>query len=326
MVTISVVMPVYNTNVPMLRRAVESILNQTFQDFELLIIDDGSTNDCAAYLDALNDPRVRILRNETNLGITKSLNIGFRAAQGKYIARMDSDDVSLPDRFEKQFAFMEQHPDVIVCGSKTGKNGKEPPVFPQAMESMEEYRVKMLFRNPGPVHPTAFFRREKLVQHKIEYNEQLIYAQDYDMWMRIIQYGNVCVLPEALLYRIMHSDQISNKHREQQIRCDKITQKKLLEQLLDHVTEEEVDLHYFHSTGYYPEVTMTPRVNQWYRRLLAANRRKKIYNQSILEKQVKSIKKALVYHTVKPNASRLQRNLVYLRYMPIETIKKKFRK
>lgn len=88
MVTISVVMPTYNTDVPILREAVDSILAQTFRDFEFLIIDDCSTNESVEYLNTLTDPRIRIIRNETNMGITKSLNIGFREAKGKYIARM----------------------------------------------------------------------------------------------------------------------------------------------------------------------------------------------------------------------------------------------
>ena len=105
---ISVVLPTYNTSVSFLREAVDSILAQTFQDFELIVIDDGSTNEAPAYLDSLTDPRIRLIRNERNLGITKSLNRGFRASRGKYIARMDGDDVSVPDRLEKQFLFIIQ--------------------------------------------------------------------------------------------------------------------------------------------------------------------------------------------------------------------------
>lgn len=115
---ISVVMPTYNTEVSILKEAVDSILNQTFGDFEFIIIDDGSTNNSVEYLKSLQDQRVKIIRNDTNIGITKSLNIGLRAAKGKYIARMDSDDIAFPDRFEIQYAFMESHPDVFVCGAK----------------------------------------------------------------------------------------------------------------------------------------------------------------------------------------------------------------
>ena len=117
-VPISVVMATYNTPTPFLKTAVESVLNQTFTAFEFIIVDDASTNESVDYLKGLTDERVRIVRNSSNLGITKSLNIGLREARGKYIARMDADDISLPQRFEKQYLFMEANPDAIICGSK----------------------------------------------------------------------------------------------------------------------------------------------------------------------------------------------------------------
>ncbi len=157
MAVISVVMPVYNTPVPYLKEAVGSILGQTFRDFELIIVDDGSENETEEYLRTLSDPRIRLIRNETNRGITRSLNIGFAAARGKYIARMDGDDISFPERFEKQFAFMESHPDVFVCGADSVNLGDEPRPVSTVMEDMESYRVRMLFAYPGPTHPTAFF-------------------------------------------------------------------------------------------------------------------------------------------------------------------------
>ena len=116
-VKVSVVMPTYNTAVPVLKAAVDSILNQSFRDFEFIIVDDHSTDGSEAYLSSLSDPRIRLLRNMEQLGVTKSLNVGLRAAKGRYIARMDSDDISLPERFEKQVAFMESHPDAIACGT-----------------------------------------------------------------------------------------------------------------------------------------------------------------------------------------------------------------
>ena len=110
MIPISVVMPAYNTPVDILREAVESILNQSFSEYEFIIVDDDSTKtETISYLNSLEDTRIRIIRNEANVGATKSLNIGFKAAKGQYIARMDSDDISLPNRLEKQFVFMESH-------------------------------------------------------------------------------------------------------------------------------------------------------------------------------------------------------------------------
>ena len=298
MPTISVLMPVYNTPVPFLREAVQSILDQTFQDFEFLIVDDGSTGETRDYLNQLSDPRIRLLRNERNLGITKSLNIGLRAAQGRYIARMDGDDVSFPERFEKQLAFMQNNPDVVVCGSRLLTDTNKTTRLDVCSESREQYRVRMLFSNPGPAHSTAFIDREALHAHAIEYDERLVYAQDYGLWSSLIAYGRICILPEVLLFRRRTKDCITVKHRAKQIQCNKIVQKRLLSQLLGKVTDEEVDFHYYHSTGNFPDALFTLQAARWYKRLLDANRTRGIYDQKLLKAYIKSIKKALLRHTI----------------------------
>ena len=314
MVTISVVMPTYNTPIHFLKEAVESVLKQTYEDFEFIIINDGSTDKSKEYLDSLVDSRVRIIHNESNLGITKSLNIGLHAAQGKYIARMDADDISMPDRFEKQLVFMRNHPDAIVCGTETTFFFKQSTEIKGKLEDMNSYRVRMLFRNPGPAHPTAFFDREKLLEHQITYDEHLTFAQDYGMWVTVSQYGRVYIMPEVLLVRRLHPDQVSHKNREHQIRCDKMTQKKLLTQLLGDVTKEEVDMHYYCS-GFYHDAEITPQINAWYDRLIEANRHKRLYDQRKLKQEIKRIKKRLIYQTFSYDMSKADKAFLFFRYL-----------
>ena len=344
---ISVVMPTYNTQISILKEAVDSILNQTFSDFEFIIIDDGSANDTYEYLKSIPDKRIKIIKNDTNIGITKSLNIGFRAAKGKYIARMDSDDIAFPDRFEKQYAFMESHPDVFVCGSKAifFKDRALPDIKPAEqtkkqytfikkkdsrrkesteivnckVEDMESYRVRMIFTNPGPLHPTAFFNHEKLIQYHIEYNEDLVYAQDYDLWMRISSFGQICTLPEVLLYYRVHSGQISKEHRKKQIECDQMTQRKLLEQLLDNVSEEDLSFHYKHSSGYYSNAKISPRAIQWYGRILTANRERKIYDHKKLVQYIDRIKTSLTLQTFTQDMRKSEKVRLLFQYMPFST-------
>lgn len=313
---ISVVMPTYNTPVSFLQEAVESILNQTFPDFEFIIVDDGSTNESVEYLNNIRDQRVRIIRNPVNIGITKSLNIGFKAAKGKYIARMDSDDISLPERFEKQYDFMESHPDVFVCGTRTAILGQQPAAVSAAVEDMESYRIRMLFANPGPEHPTAFFHHEKLLRHHIEYDEKLIYAQDYGMWMTISQVGTVYVLPDMLLYRRMHSAQISSAHRQKQIICDQMTQKKLLEKLLDNVTDEELNLHYAIAADKKSKEVISNRTSAWLDCLLAENKQRHIYDQKKFRKRIIQIKKNLIYQTFSQDMTKTQKAKLFFRYLP----------
>ena len=281
MAVISVVMPVYNVSIPFLKEAIESIYNQTFRDFEFIIIDDGSDGETAAFLTALTDPRIKLLRNEENIGITKSLNIGFAAARGKYIARMDGDDYSYPDRFQKQFAFMESHPDVIVCGQQRYRRIKR--------FNMEEYKIEMLFLNPGPEHPSAFFNRNKLIQYKLKYNESLRYAQDYGLWYDILQCGKVYLMKDQLIDYRTSPNQISKSHKEEQTACDLITKKKMLLCLLDHVSEHELDLHYHYSKVAIRGLKNTPEVWTWYHTLIKANDQKRIYNRLKFRKYVYKI-------------------------------------
>ena len=242
MTPISVVM---HTPVPILKEAVDSILNQTFRDYEFIIIDDGSKGDTAVYLDALNDPRIKLLRNEMNIGITKSLNIGFRAARGKYIARMDGDDISLKERLEKQYAYMESHSDVALCGCSIEDFGAKSRQYFTKLNDPEEYSIKSLFYYPGPLHPSFFIRSETLKRYHISYNEELIYAQDYGLLVDISRCGGIIYnLPEVLLKRRYHEKRISVQHSETQKRCSMKTQEKLLYELLGNVTEEEMELHY----------------------------------------------------------------------------------
>lgn len=319
MVTISVVMPVYNTPISFLKEAVDSILNQTVQDFEFIIVDDGSANEIKEYLEGLTDPRIRIIRNETNIGITKSLNIGFKTAHGQYIARMDADDISFPKRFEKQLAFMESNPDVIVCGAKAANLGTGSSLTNVKMESMDSYRVRMLFANPGPTHSTAFFRRQKLNQYRIEYDESLVYAQDYSLWMTISKRGRICILPEVLLYYRVHPDQISKAHREKQIQCDKATQRKLLTELLGNITEEELNLHYTWSTGYFRNSIISHQADLWFDRIAKANQVTKEYDQKELEKRIIHIKKNLIEQTYTPDMPKYEKMFLLFEYLPFLT-------
>ena len=315
---ISVVAPVGVVPVSFLKEAVESVLNQTFRDFEFIIVDDGATEECRNYLESLTDERVRIIRNPENLGITKSLNIGFRAAQGKYIARMDADDVCMPERFQRQYDFMESHPSAIVCGTIVQEFGDSHwTTWWQIVPDMETYRVRMIFRNPGPYHPTAFFNRELLLRHNLFYDESLVYAQDYGLYAEIAKRGDVYILPEPLLYYRIHSRQTSKTRRETQIRCDQATQKKLLVELLERdVSDEELDLHYRYSTLYYDNMKINRDVSKWYRRLIKANNRALIYERIKFNHEVYYLLKRTVHLSVSPSMTLFQKTALFFRHLP----------
>ena len=309
-IRVSVIMSTYNTELSMLTEAVDSILRQTLRDFEFIIVDDGSTNGTDAYLKSIRDERVTILRNERNLGLTKSLNIALKLAKGTYIARMDADDVSFPTRLEAEYAYMEAHPNTVACGMNN------IPSRRNRADTMAYYRVKMLFMNPGPLHGSAMIRHETLLAHHILYDERLIHSQDYGLWKVLCQYGEIHLTEEPLIFRRKHAMQITVYNKAVQMACDRITQKSILTELLGSVTDSEVELHYYHSCGRCPDAVISPEIAGWYDRLIRANRERGIYDQKLLEQYIITLKKNLIRQTFTPDMPLSQKLRMIFRYLP----------
>ena len=157
---VSVVMPVYNTPEKELRQAIESILNQTYKEFEFIIIDDASTNNCLNIIKSYDTDKIVILQNKENLGIEKTLNKGIRKSKGKYIVRMDSDDISYPNRLEIQIKFLEEHPEYSFIGGRAdffNENG----IFRESKFAGEVKKQDFLLGTPF-IHPTMVFKKEIL--------------------------------------------------------------------------------------------------------------------------------------------------------------------
>lgn len=215
---ISVIMPVYNTE-KYLSEAIASILNQTYDNFEFIIIDDASTDRSLSIIRKfINiDSRIRLIRNETNLGISRSRNLGIAVAKGDYIAVMDSDDVSLPERFKKQILFLDCNPKVGVLGTnyliidELGNVTNHPKI------TQESSRVWWgLFFFNQIVHPSVMMRRSIFSDFNIRYEESLSSALDYDLWFQVIPHFEIRNLDERLhLYRL-HSQNISVVKQEEQ--------------------------------------------------------------------------------------------------------------
>ncbi len=244
-ILVSVLMSVYNTEEAWLRQAVESVLNQTMEALEFIIIDDRSSDGSLAVLReyAKKDPRVVLIENETNLGLTKSLNRGLDRARGKYIARMDADDISVPDRLEYQYAYMEDHPEVAVTGGYVFTGSDTPRFLTGCQADMEKTRIRMLFGNAGVAHPTAMIRRQFLLDHGITYNEKLRKSQDYGLWIDIMNKGGcIRTLPRILLRYRVHDGQISAQ-RGNQMQYARMATGSLLQALVPEYTPEELEFH-----------------------------------------------------------------------------------
>lgn len=206
-------MPVFNAG-QFLGLAIDSILNQTFTDFEFIIINDGSTDDSELIIQSYADKRIRYCSNPINLGIVETLNKGIDLAQGKYLARMDADDISLPERFEKQFRFMEDNPQIAVCGSQaflinaSGIKTEHTP-FPLSDKGIKS---QLLFYNTF-IHPTTFFKTEVIKKYK--YQADYHYAEDYYLLSQIAaRYPMANHAEQLLLYRVHELNTTSTKTKE----------------------------------------------------------------------------------------------------------------
>lgn len=317
MVPVSVLMPVYNTPAGFLAEAVESILNQTFGEFEFLIVDDCSTlKETTEYLNSLDDPRVKIIRNHENLGITKSLNIGIREAAGKYIARMDSDDISLPQRLEKQYAFMEAHPEVVVCGADAECFGDHKGIWHYNIHDQEMYRIRLLFENTGPLHPSVMYRREGLMKHHLFYDESLRYAQDYRMWVNISRLGAVAGLDEVLIRYRLHGGQVSQAKVEEQRRCDNLTMAVQLERLMDHVDMQTADRH----NTYVRDNKLTEDAYRWFKKLIEANDERGVYDKEKFRNYVAGMIEKKLYPTYGIDWKNLYSYRILFKYLPVSYV------
>jgi len=216
--TVSVVMPVYNGE-PYLREAVESILRQTCTDFEFIIIDDGSTDRTWEILSsyAENDARIALHRNQENLKLIRTLNKGLTMARGKYIARQDADDVSLPDRLAKQVAYLEHHQDVGLLGTDYYRlNSQGQRILRQPPPVHTKIRWHLLFGNIW-CHPSMMFRRE-LVDTNELFHPEYVHVEDYELWTRLVKRTRAATLSEALVIYREHDNSICAQNRPEQTR------------------------------------------------------------------------------------------------------------
>lgn len=238
---ISIVMPVYNEE-SYLKECIESVLNQSFVNFEFLIIDDGSQDKSSVIINEYMklDCRIKYYRKE-NTGITDTLNFGLSKAVGKYICRMDSDDIMHKTRLQKQFNFMEKNKYVQVLGSNAVLIDK----------FNKQIRIKRLPSNPGDIfcsmffedviiHPTSFFRKD-IFKNSQYYNANYKVSQDYELWTRIINETNFYNLKCNLIKYRIHSNNITSRRTKEQ-RCNSVKIKKAFyEKHINNISEKNIE-------------------------------------------------------------------------------------
>ncbi len=209
---VSVVLPVYNRETKVIK-TIKSILTQTYKNFELIIVDNASTDDTVKNIRELKDARIKLFINEENKGQTYSLNRGLDLAKGKYIARIDSDDIADKNRLLEQVSFMEKHSDYVLCGSWVqyiSENDEKGRII-KMCSSAEGFELMQSFAC-GMYHPAAMYRAETIRKYSIKYNPSYKMAEDYDFWDRITKYGKGMNIPKVLLFYRRDGENDSVKH------------------------------------------------------------------------------------------------------------------
>lgn len=218
--TVSVVMSFSNEPLQWLKLAVESILNQSFRDFEFIVVcDNPGFDEGISYIEEVAgyDSRVISIVNENNIGPTKSFNTAISIARGRYIARMDADDISLPERFGRQVEYLDAHPDISVCATDAHNIDEKGKITRKRRYRNKRNQALIVISN-FMAHPSVMFRSSLLEERNPLYNEEYIYSQDYELWQFLILKGHrFHTLEEPLLLYRKSRGQISCSHKRRQV-------------------------------------------------------------------------------------------------------------
>jgi glycosyltransferase involved in cell wall biosynthesis len=281
---VTVLMPVYNGE-KFIREAIESVLAQNYNDFEFLIINDGSTDNTLELIQSFKDERIRLIHNDRNIGLIKTLNRGIDLAMGKYIVRMDSDDICLPTRLRKQVSFMESNPEVGISGSwfqiyNTKKIIKHP---------IDHESIKVaLFQYCALGHPTVIMRKDLLLKFDLNYNEEYLHAEDYDLWSRCIHLFPLANLPEVLLYYRNHEEQVSNKFKSIKERTVSMIHLRQINSIGIKPSAEELEIHMKIMEFNY-DISVQKGVTIWLENLKQHNMKYKVYKENIFSEFLASL-------------------------------------
>jgi glycosyltransferase involved in cell wall biosynthesis len=274
---ISVILPTYN-NDQYLLSALKSILNQTFSDFELIVINDGSTDNTAKILSRIHDSRLKIITHQQNQGKVASCNQGINLAQGEFIARMDGDDLIHPQKFAAQVNYLRQHPQVVMVGTRMKRMCGRTYRYPLDHETI---RTSFLVENVIS-QPSVMWRRAFFITHQLYYNPHFDIAEDYDLWTRVALVGQIANLPYVYHYYRWHKGQETQTKINQQRHNTAQIIYRQLKVLLPQIKAEKIIFLFDFSRP--KTIADLQEVSDIFTQLLTRNRQKKLYQQNILLK------------------------------------------
>lgn len=293
---VTVLMPVYNAEA-FVATAIDSVLRQSFTQFELLIISDGSSDQSAEIITSFRDERIRFINNERNLGLIATLNSGIRLASGKFIARMDADDVCLPDRLSKQVAFLEQRVDVAVVASLVdfiNTDGEVTGNWSTDQSAVSEQDIALVMARTNCIaHPSVIMRTE--IARKYLYQTNQKGAEDWDLWLRLLADGHrIAKISEVLLHYRIHPDSITagDKRKELlEIRLLRVLRKFLAGRLM-HLRLNafffRVLLGMFRTVGRHLKVNLIPHWTRSIKRIMTSSPLRVLIEKRAFEKNLRA--------------------------------------
>lgn len=293
---VTVLMPVYNV-CKFVQESIQSVLQQSFTGFEFIVIDDGSSDDTVAKVQSFQDERIRLVKNDNNIGVARTLNRGLDLARGEYVARMDADDICHRRRLEKQFNFMERNKDIGASGTWVKFFGDQLPVVERTPFGADVVNAFLLFDN-ALYHPSVIIRKGLLDQFNLRYDPAYSRSEDYELWLRATDHFPLDNLPEPLLQFRCHSGSVTRTAAETMKlqACDLL--RRGLQKLDMYVTIEDLLFHYSVSKGHrLYSLHMLRKAEQWLARLIRQNAQISAYRQDSFLEAVGMIWFRLCYHS-----------------------------
>lgn len=278
---ISVIMPAYNAE-KYIAEAIDSILGQTYGDFEFIILNDCSKDRTEEIILPYTDPRIVYLKNEKNMGVAATLNRGLSAAKGEYIARMDADDISLPERFAKQVAYLDSNPAVAVLGANVESFNEKGTISTGWSATDPEQMKTDLFFACGLAHPGVMTRRA-VIGELGGYDPEFEGLEDYELWCRVQENWQVVSLPEVLLRYRIHGGQVTKNPSDRYLSRLRLLKARQLQQLGLGPACPEAEAYYALCAGNMPTTAKTlAQLSKFCDLATAANEKRRIYNQGML--------------------------------------------
>lgn len=265
-------MSVYNSSL-YLKQAIDSVLNQTYSDFEFIIINDGSADESLNIIKSYSDNRIKLLENDVNKGLIYSLNKGITEARGEYIARMDADDVCVNTRLEKQVEYMDSHTDIGVLSSDYYSFNSISKRYMRSIQGDSRIRTFLLF-SATVCHPTLMIRKSVLETNGLSYSVSAKHVEDFDLWTRLALHTKFETINEALLNYRDHASQVSHIYSDVQKVNSDIVRQNYLDALNFSYTPAELDIHNLISSN--KKITSKKdlkAIENWLTKLIEQNQR-----------------------------------------------------